>query len=114
MLHRAGPTVDTSMVSSLFDSPLITVFLETIFLNPFQFYLMNLLQRAKSPTPPFFKKLRNIGLLLGAISGAVLTAPVSLPAIFATIATYIGLAGGVITTVSQLTVPVDPSVKKKA
>jgi hypothetical protein len=101
------------MVSSLFVSPLITVEVFIKIVKPIKIYLMNVIQRAKSPTPPFFKKLRNIGLLLAAISGAVLTAPVSLPSIVATVATYIGLAGGVMTTVSQLTLPVDPSVKKK-
>ena len=42
---------------------------------------MNLVERAVSPTPTFFQKLRNIGLLLAAISAAVVATPISLPAI---------------------------------
>lgn len=75
---------------------------------------LTIVERAKAPTPRFFKKLRNIGLILGALGGAIVTAPVSLPAIVATVAGYIGLAGGVITSVSQLAVHDEkPSVKRK-
>ncbi len=35
---------------------------------------MNLLERAVSPTPTFFQKLRNIGLALAAISAAIIAA----------------------------------------
>ena len=41
---------------------------------------MNIVQRAKAPTPKFFKKLRNIGLTLAAISTVIVTAPIALPA----------------------------------
>ena len=34
---------------------------------------MNLLERAVSPTPTFFQKLRNIGLALAAISAAIIS-----------------------------------------
>ena len=47
---------------------------------------MNLLERAVSPTPTFFQKLRNIGLALAAISAAIIASPVALPAIVVTIA----------------------------
>ena len=60
--------------------------------------------RLKAPTPNFFKKLRNIGLIITAASAAILTAPVSLPVIVTTIAGYLAVAGGVITAVSQSTV----------
>lgn len=59
--------------------------------------------RAKSPTPPFFKKLRNIGLILVAVSTAIVTAPISLPAAIVTAAGYAAVAGGVISAVSQIT-----------
>tara|TARA_R110001592_G_scaffold274274_1_gene541305 strand:- start:306 stop:530 length:225 start_codon:yes stop_codon:yes gene_type:complete len=62
---------------------------------------MKLIQRLKEPTPPFFKKLRNIGILLVATSGAILAAPVTLPTILVSIATYLAVAGTVATTVSQ-------------
>jgi len=64
---------------------------------------MNLIKRAQSPTPGFFKKLRNIGLVLAAVSTAIITAPVVLPAAVITIAGYFAVAGSVIGAVSQLT-----------
>lgn len=64
---------------------------------------MNIIQRISSSTPTFFQKLRNIGLVLAAISAAILTAPVSLPAIVVTVAGYAAVAGGTISAVSQVT-----------
>jgi hypothetical protein len=65
--------------------------------------IMNLIERAASPTPSFFQKLRNIGLALAAISGAIIAAPVALPAIVITIAGYLAVAGTVLSGVSQIT-----------
>lgn len=64
---------------------------------------MNVKNRVQTKTPSFFKKLRNIGLVLAGIGGAILTAPVSLPAIVTTIGGYIAVAGGTLSAVSQLT-----------
>ena len=66
---------------------------------------MNLLDRVVSPTPTFFQKLRSIGLALAAMSGAIIAAPVALPAIVVTIAGYLAVAGTVLSAVSQITVP---------
>jgi len=68
---------------------------------------MNILERVVSPTPVFFQKLRNIGLVLAGISAAIIASPVSLPAIIVTIASYLGVAGSVLGAVSQITVPGD-------
>lgn len=65
---------------------------------------MNIVQRAKSPTPKFFRVLRSIGLALLAISGSVIAAPVVLPVAVVTVAGYVAVAGGVISAVSQMTV----------
>ncbi len=65
---------------------------------------MNIFQRAAAPTPKFFKVLRNIGLIMLAISGAVMTSPISLPAAVITISGYVAVAGGIISAVSQVTV----------
>lgn len=65
---------------------------------------MNIVQRIKAPTPKFFKKLRTIGLALLAVSGTILTAPISLPIAVVSIAGYVSVAGGVLSAVSQLTV----------
>lgn len=65
---------------------------------------MNIVERAKAPTPKFFKVLRSIGLALLAISGTIVAAPVALPAAVVTVAGYAAVAGGVISAVSQITV----------
>lgn len=63
---------------------------------------MNLKQRYQSETPKFFKTLRNIGLGITAVAGAILSAPVALPATMITIAGY-GLAvGTAVSAVSQV------------
>lgn len=65
---------------------------------------MNVIDRAKAPTPKFFKVLRSVGLVLAAVGGAIMTAPISLPAVVVSIAGYLTVAGGVISAVSQVTV----------
>ena len=65
---------------------------------------MNIVQRAKAPTPKFFKVLRSIGMALLAISGSIIAAPVVLPVAVVSIAGYAALAGGVISVISQITV----------
>ena len=65
---------------------------------------MNIIQRAKSPTPKFFKKLRNIGLVLATIATTVVAAPVALPAVVLKIAGYLAVASGIASAVSQTTV----------
>ena len=65
---------------------------------------LTLLERAALPTPRFFRILKVIGLTLVTASGALLTAPVALPAIVVTIAGYVAVAGTVATAISQVTV----------
>ncbi|MBL0012562.1 MAG: hypothetical protein IPP30_02045 [Flavobacterium sp.] len=64
---------------------------------------MNLVQRAKAPTPEFFKVLRNIGLLLATVGGTILAAPITMPIVVSSAAGYLTVAGGVLSAVSQLT-----------
>jgi uncharacterized membrane protein HdeD (DUF308 family) len=64
---------------------------------------MNIIKRAKAPTPKFFKVLRNIGLSLAAVGGTILAAPIALPVVVTTIGGYLAVAGGVVSAVSQLT-----------
>lgn len=66
--------------------------------------MKTLVQRAKAPTPKFFKILRSVGLSLLAVSGSVLAAPVVLPTVITSIAGYLAVAGGVLSAVSQVTV----------
>jgi hypothetical protein len=65
---------------------------------------MKLAERVKSPTPKFFKKVRNIGLALAAVSASILAAPMALPAIVIKIAGYLAVAGSVAGTISQTAV----------
>lgn len=65
------------------------------------------MQRVQSPTPKFFKKLRNIGLILATIATTVVAAPVALPAVVLKIAGYLAVASGVTSAVSQTAVEDD-------
>ena len=68
---------------------------------------MNIVERAKAPTPKFFRILRTVGLTMLAISGSVLAAPIVLPTAIVSVAGYLAVAGGVISAVSQITVKDD-------
>lgn len=65
---------------------------------------LSLTERVAAPTPSFFKKLRMIGLVLVAASGALVAGPVAVPVIITKIAGYLAVAGGVVTAVSQTAV----------
>lgn len=65
---------------------------------------MNIVERAKAPTPKFFKVLRSVGLALMAISGTILAAPIAMPVVLVSVAGYAAVAGGVLSAVSQITV----------
>jgi len=65
---------------------------------------MNVIDRAKAPTPKFFRVLRTVGLALAAAGGTLLAAPVALPAAIVTLGGYLAVAGGVMTAMSQVTV----------
>ena len=66
---------------------------------------MNIVERIKAPTPKFFKILRSVGLALLGISGTIVAAPIVLPATVVTVAGYLAVAGGVVSAVSQVTIP---------
>jgi uncharacterized membrane protein HdeD (DUF308 family) len=75
---------------------------------------MTIVNRIKSPSPKFFKVLRTIGLVLAAVGGTILTAPISLPVVIGSIGGYMAVVGGVLTTVSQLTsIDEEPLIKDK-
>lgn len=65
---------------------------------------MKLMERVSSPTPKFFKKLRNIGLILAAVSGTIIAAPIALPVVVIQIAGYLGVASAVASAVSKTAV----------
>lgn len=66
--------------------------------------MKKILQRVQEPTPRFFRRIRNAGLILTAVSGALLTAPVALPAMLITAAGYLAVAGAIAGAVSQTAV----------
>lgn len=66
--------------------------------------MKNIVQRVQSPTPRFFKKLRNIGLAIAGIAGTIIAAPIALPAVVVKVAGYLVVAGGVLSGTSQTTV----------
>lgn len=63
----------------------------------------NLKERWQSKTPDFWKKVRRVGVIAGIIGGAILTAPISLPASIVTGASYLVVIGTTTATLSQLT-----------
>lgn len=65
---------------------------------------MNIAERLVAPTPPFFQKVRNVGLVLLAISGTIVGLPVGVPAIVTQIAGYLAVVGTVMSGISQATV----------
>jgi len=65
---------------------------------------MTIIERAKAPTPKFFRVLRTIGLSLAAAGGALLAAPISLPAGIIALGGYLTVSGTVLTAVSQVIV----------
>ncbi len=77
---------------------------EEVYLTIIKSKDMNIIKRVQSPTPKFFKKVRNVGMLLAAAGAALLAAPVTLPAGLVTFGGYLVTAGSVLTTVSQTTV----------
>jgi hypothetical protein len=63
--------------------------------------MKKIVTRLNSPTPKFFKILRNVGLGLAAVGGVLVASPVVLPAIVVTVGGYLVVAGSVATAVSQ-------------
>jgi hypothetical protein len=66
--------------------------------------MKKLKHRIVSPTPRFFKRIRNIGLVLAAISGSLISAPITLPTAVIQVAGYLAIASSVASAVSQTAV----------
>jgi len=65
---------------------------------------MNIIDRYKSPTPKFFRILRNIGIAMATAGGTVLASPLELPELVISISAYMTLAGSVASAISQAVV----------
>jgi len=70
---------------------------------------LNLVERVKAPTPKWFKIVKAIGITLTAVGGAILTAPVAIPATIVTVAGYLALGGTIATAVTQTGIPAEES-----
>ena len=66
--------------------------------------IKTVVNRVVAPTPVWFKRLRNIGIAMGAIGAVILSAPVSFPSAIITAAGYLAVAGGIMSAVSQTAV----------
>ena len=64
----------------------------------------SIIERMKQPTPKFFRKLRNIGLAIAAVSAGILASPVALPVLIIKVAGYLAVAAGIMSAVSQTAV----------
>jgi hypothetical protein len=62
---------------------------------------MRIVKRLKATTPPFFKKVRNIGLIVAGVGTAIATLPVSLPASLIGISSYLIAIGTTAATIAQ-------------
>jgi uncharacterized membrane protein HdeD (DUF308 family) len=74
---------------------------------------LNLVERVKAPTPKWFKIIRNIGITLTAVGGAILTAPITLPATIVTVGGYLILGGTVATAIAQTAMQTEDTDKKE-
>ena len=72
---------------------------------------MNLVERVKAPTPKWFKIIRTIGIVLTAVGGAIIAAPVAIPAVLVTVAGYAMLGGTVATAIAQTAMQTDNEEK---
>lgn len=75
---------------------------------------LNLVERVKAPTPKWFKIIRTIGITLTAVGGAILAAPVAIPATIVTIAGYAMLGGTVATAIAQTAMQTNNDEETKA
>jgi len=66
--------------------------------------MKKIINRLQEPTPPFFQKIRNAGLIVAAIGTTILASPVALPLLLVNVAGYLGVGGGVMSTLGQVAV----------
>ncbi len=65
---------------------------------------MKIKDRFLAPTPKFWKKVRNVMIGIGTVSGAIIATPAALPVGIVTLATYGLTIGSLGAALSQLTV----------
>ena len=70
---------------------------------------LNLIERVSTPTPKWFKIIRNIGITLTAVGGAILAAPIALPVTIVTVSGYVVLGGTIASAIAQTAMQTDNS-----
>lgn len=65
--------------------------------------LKNIKDRLKSPSPPFWKSVRNWSIALGAVGATLIAAPIALPAMVLTAAGYMITISAVAVSLASLT-----------
>ena len=73
---------------------------------------MSIKQRWCAKTPRFWKKVQKISILIGAVAGVIIAAPITLPVAVVTVASYVITVGTVAATLSQLTVQTNDKRKE--
>jgi len=63
-----------------------------------------IVERAGRPTPPFFRSLRNAGIIMATVGAVLMGAPESLPDSVQQWGGYMSLMGAVISALCQVTV----------
>lgn len=63
--------------------------------------MRDLNRRIWAKTPPFFKKVRTIGLIVVGIGTAIATLPISLPTALAGVSSYLIVIGTTAATIAQ-------------
>jgi uncharacterized membrane protein HdeD (DUF308 family) len=74
---------------------------------------LNLVERVTAPTPKWFKIIRTVGITLTAVGGAILTAPVALPATVVTVAGYVMLGGTIASVIAQTAMQTEDNDQKE-
>lgn len=69
-----------------------------------QDFLESIGKRCIAETPPFFKKLRMIGLVLAAVGSTIVASPMEIPDAVVTAGGYLILGGSIMTAVCQAAV----------
>jgi hypothetical protein len=73
---------------------------------------MEILDRIQAPTPKWWKKVRNVMIVVAGVSGALLTLPI-LPVGVVTALTYTAVISGTIAGTSQLTKENNADIEEK-
>lgn len=74
---------------------------------------LNLIDRITSPTPKWFKIIRNVGITLTAVAGVIIASPVALPSVVVTVAGYVLLGGSVASAIAQTAMQSDKNEEKE-